>query len=159
MIYRSIRVGKNLKSFVLYKLKTMKDISGPLSTAADDPRITKIGKFLRKWKIDELPQFWNVIKGDMNIVGPRPEVPEVVALMAEEEKSIIFSVKPGLIDYATLENFHEEDRLAEKTNPHQYYLDVIWPVKKALQIKYILDKNPFKSLKVICLTIRKFLTG
>lgn len=159
MIYRSIRIGKNLKPFVLFKLKTMQDKPGPVSTAADDPRITRIGRVLRKWKLDELPQLWNIIKGDMNIVGPRPEVPEVVALMTEKEKSIIFSVKPGLVDYATLENFHEEDQLAEKSNPHQYYLDVIWPVKKALQIKYILDKNPLKAIKVICLTIRKFLIG
>lgn len=157
LIYKSVRIGKNLKPFVLYKFKTMRDESGPLSTAADDPRITKVGKFLRKWKIDELPQLWNVIKGDMNIVGPRPEVSEVVVLMTEEEKNIIFSIKPGLVDYATLENFHEEDNLAGQKDPHKYYLNVIWPIKKELQIKYILDKNPLKSLKVLWLTILKLL--
>lgn len=128
------------------------DKIGPPSTAGDDPRITKIGKFLRKYKLDELPQLWNILKGDMNLVGPRPEVKSVVDLMTEEEKRIIFSIKPGLTDLATLEDMHEEELLRGSADPHKKYLEEIWPRKKQLQIKYVTERNVWLDVKIIAKT-------
>jgi len=129
------------------------DKMGGPSTAADDPRLTRIGKFLRKWKIDELPSLWNVIKGDINLVGPRPEVPEVIALLTPEEKEIILSVKPGITDLATLENMSEGERLRGAKDPHQKYLNDIWPMKKKLQIYYIKNRSFILDLKIFFYTI------
>lgn len=142
--------------FKLYKLRTMKKGSvGPASTSSDDPRLTKIGRLLRKYKLDELPQLYNILKGDMAFVGPRPEVKEVVDLMTAEEKGIILSVKPGLTDLASVWNFNEEERLAGKADPHKAYLEEIWPEKKRLQILYISKKGLWLDLQVIVLTIKK----
>ena len=160
IIYRSVRVGKNEKPFYLYKVRTMikgADKLGPPSTAGDDKRLTKIGLFLRKFKIDEIPQLWNVVKGDMRLVGPRPEVPGVVDMMTQHEKDIIFSVKPGLVDLATIWNMHEEDRLSEKEDPHKFYLENIWPTKKLLQIEYINTRSLWLDLKIILICLRKLI--
>lgn len=159
-IYRSQRVGKNLKKFNLLKIQTMVDNAdriGPPSTAGDDPRLTKMGKFLRKYKIDELPQVWNIIKGDMDLIGSRPEVPEVVDLMAQDEKEIIFSRKPGLMGLDTLADLHEEEALKGQKDPHQFYLDNIWPKKKRLQIYYVRNKSLWLDIKIIAQTIWKLL--
>ena len=156
IIYKSTRIGQFGKPFTIYKFRTMcvgADKMGGPSTSADDPRLTKIGKWLKKYQLDEIPQIWNILKGDMNFIGPRPEVPEVVALMTEEEKEIIFSVKPGLSDLATLENMCEGDRLRGSADPHQKYLDVIWPVKKKLQIKYVKTRSWLLDLQILIKTI------
>ena len=155
ILYKSKRVGKFGQKFILYKFRTMKIGSDKYgaSTAGDDPRLTRIGGFLRKFKIDELPGFLNVIKGDMTLVGPRPEVPCVVDLMTEQEKNVIFSVKPGLVDLATLSNFHEEDQLAGQKDPHQFYLDNIWPEKKRLQILYVKNRSIWLDIRIILQTI------
>jgi lipopolysaccharide/colanic/teichoic acid biosynthesis glycosyltransferase len=158
LIYKSKRVGKNLRQFDLYKFRTMvigADKMGGASTSADDPRLTKIGKFLRRYKLDELPQLINILKGDMALVGPRPEVKEVVDLMTDEERMVIFSVKPGLTDLATLEDIHEEELLRGAKDPHKKYLDKIWPRKKQLQIKYVMERNAWLDLKIILKTIYK----
>lgn len=131
-------------------------LGGP-STSSDDPRLTRIGKILRKYKIDELPQLWNILKGDMAIVGPRPEVPEVVQLMSQQERDIIFSVKPGLTDIATLADFHEEDNLAGEPDPHLAYLNKIWPIKKELQIQYVNKKSLWLDLKIISMTLARLI--
>lgn len=131
------------------------DKLGPPSTSGDDPRLTKIGKFIRKWKIDELPQFINILKGDMVVVGPRPEVPSVVKKMAKCERDIIFSVKPGLVDLATLANMHEEDKLSEKKHPHEFYMRYIRPEKTYLQIEYIKNKSIWLDIKIVLLMVRK----
>jgi lipopolysaccharide/colanic/teichoic acid biosynthesis glycosyltransferase len=160
LIYKSLRVGKGERLFYLYKFRSMvrgADKLGPQSTAGDDKRITKVGRFIRKYKIDELPQIWNVIKRDINIVGPRPEVPSVVAKMAKYEKDIIFSVRPGLVDLATLNNFHEEDRLAEKKNPHEFYMRYIWPEKKYLQMEYIKTRSIWLDIKIVLICLRKLI--
>jgi|TARA_Y100000034_G_C6797729_1_gene357676 lipopolysaccharide/colanic/teichoic acid biosynthesis glycosyltransferase len=133
------------------------DKVGPPSTSQDDPRITELGEFLRKTKLDELPQLINVLKGDMSLVGPRPEVSEVVDLMTDEEKDIIFSVKPGITDLASLWNIREEEWLDGEEDPHQAYLEKIWPEKKRLQIEYINKKSLWLDLKIIILTIKKLL--
>jgi|TARA_Y100000034_G_scaffold73146_1_gene88115 lipopolysaccharide/colanic/teichoic acid biosynthesis glycosyltransferase len=160
MLYKSTRIGKNLEPFVLYKFRTMvkdADKIGPPSTADDDPRITTIGKFLRKTKLDEIPQLWNVLKGDMALVGPRPEVPGVVDLMTDEEKEVIFSVKPGITDLATLSNMDEGAVLEGEFNPHQAYLEKIWPEKKRLQILYVQTKSFWGDVKIILWTIKGLL--
>lgn len=162
IIFKQIRIGKNGKPFTLYKFRTMIEdankIGGP-STAADDPRLTKIGKFLRKWQIDELPSFWNVLKGEISLVGPRPEVPEVVALMTPEEKKIILSIKPGITDLATLANISEGERLRGSKDPHQKYLDEIWPEKKRLQIEYIKNRSLWLDIKIIAKTVYRLFRG
>ncbi|MAH46468.1 hypothetical protein CMI37_11590 [Candidatus Pacearchaeota archaeon] len=155
MFYKSTRIGKNGKPFTLFKIKTMKDGDGPSSTSADDPRITKVGHWLRKYKLDELAQLWNIIKRDMNFVGPRPEVPEVIDLMTDQEKRVILSVRPGLTDLASLWNSNEEEVLKGSQDPHQDYLNIIWPTKKKLQIEYINKRSIWLDLKIIIKTILK----
>lgn len=161
ILYKSIRIGKAGKPFYLYKFRTMvegADRIGPPSTAGNDPRITKIGRVLRKWKLDELPQIWNVIRRDMNLVGPRPEVPEVVALMTKDEKDIILSVRPGITDLASLWNFNEEERLRGAVDPHQQYLDEIWPEKKRLQIEYVLQRSVRLDIQILTKTLWRIIT-
>ena len=133
------------------------DKIGSPSTAEDDPRITKIGRFLRKTKLDELPQLCNVVKRDMNLVGPRPEVQEVVDLMTDYEKAMIFSVRPGITDLASIWDSNEEERLAGETDPHKAYLEKIWPEKKRLQIEYIRNRSLWLDIKILWLTIKKLL--
>lgn len=156
MFYKSTRIGLRGKPFTLLKLKTMWDVPGPPSTSANDPRITSLGKFLRKYKIDELPQLWNVLKGDMNLVGPRPEIPEVMELMHRQfpkEYDIITSVKPGITDLASLWNYNEEERLANEKDPHGAYLDKIWPEKRRLQIQYIKNRSFILDIQILAQTL------
>ena len=160
MLYKSQRIGKNGKPFILYKFRTMvrnADKIGPSSTAGDDPRITKIGRFLRKWKIDELPQIINIFKRDMNLVGPRPEIPEVINMLNNEERAIILSRRPGITDLASLWDFNEEEKLAGEPDPHEAYLEKIWPEKRRLQIEYIKNHSFWLDIKIIFLTFRKIL--
>ena len=160
IFYKSVRVGKHGKKFQMYKLRTMvegADRIGPPSTSGDDTRITKAGQFLRKYKLDELPQLWNVIRGDMALVGPRPEVPEVVKLMTTREQCVILSVKPGITDLASLWNYNEEERLAGAKDPHTTYLKEIWPEKKRLQIEYVEKKSAWLDFKILIWTIKKLL--
>lgn len=161
IFYGSSRIGKNGKPFMMWKFRTMvegADRMGGPSTAGDDPRLTRIGKILRKFKIDELPQLWNVIRGDMALVGPRPDVPEVIHRMTPEEKAVILSIKPGITDLASLWDLHEEERLAGATDPHQKYLDEIWPEKKRLQIEYVRTKNVWLDIRILFRTAVKILT-
>lgn len=160
IFYKAKRVGQHGKIFDLYKFRTMvehADKIGPASTSGDDPRITRVGHFLRKYKLDELPQLWNVLKGDMSLVGPRPDVPEVIHMMTDEEKRVILGVKPGITDLASMWDFNEEERLAGQADPHQYYLDHIWPEKKRLQIEYIARKSFQFDFYIILQTIKKIL--
>ncbi len=158
VFYKAKRVGKNGKIFEMYKFRTMvtnaDKIGGP-STAGDDPRLTKIGKFLRKFQLDELPQLINILKGEMSFVGPRPEVPFYVNMMTKEEKDIILSVKPGLTDFASLWDFHEEEILKGSPDPEKTYQEKIWPEKKRLQIKYIRERSFWTDIKIILKTIIK----
>jgi len=127
-------MGKDFKPFMLYKFRTMvkdADKIGPLVTKDSDPRITKIGRILRKTKLDELPQFINVLKGDMSIVGPRPEVEKYVNARKEDYK-VILSIKPGISDYATILFRDEEDIMAKYENVEEAYLNVVLPQKIAL---------------------------
>ncbi len=155
VFYLAKRVGKNGKIFTMYKFRTMvinaDKIGGP-STPIDDPRLTKIGKTLKKFQLDELPQLINVLKGDMSLVGPRPEVPFYVEMMTEEEKRIILSVRPGMTDWASLWNFHEGDVLKGSPDPEKTYQEKIRPEKIHLQIKYVKERTFLKDIGIIVKT-------
>ena len=127
-------------------------IGGP-STPDDDPRITKIGKFIRKYKLDELPQLINVLKGEMSIVGPRPEVEHYVKMYTKEEKAI-FSVRPGITDWASLWNSDEGAILAGSQDPEKTYMEKIRPEKIRLQLKYVNERSFFVDVKIIFMTLK-----
>ncbi len=149
------RVGKDFKEFGLLKFRTMHPLaekSGKLTIGNNDPRITNIGTILRKYKLDELPQLFNVLIGDMNLVGPRPEVPEYVEQYSEEQRKVL-SVKPGITDYASLLYFNENEVLAQSENPRETYLNVVMPAKLKLNLVYIANKSFGEDLKIIFKTI------
>jgi lipopolysaccharide/colanic/teichoic acid biosynthesis glycosyltransferase len=127
-------------------------LGGP-STADDDPRITKVGRFLRKYKLDELPQLINVLKGEMSIVGPRPEVSMEVETYNSEEKKVL-NVKPGITDYASLTFHNEGEILKGSSDPHQAYREKIRPEKLKLALKYVEKKSFWVDLKIIFETIK-----
>lgn len=157
VVYLSTRIGKDKKPFKLYKFRTLvinADKIGGHSTSDDDLRMTKMGKFLRKYKLDELPQLLNVIKGEMSLVGPRPEVPEYAELYKNEEL-IVFKVKPGITDLASLWNSDEGAILKGSSDPEKTYLEKIRPEKVRLQIKYVKEKSFIRDLKIILKTLEK----
>lgn len=155
--YKQIRVGKNGCDFRLYKFRSMrKDADkGPLITVGGkDPRITPIGYFIRRFKIDELPQLFNVLKGDMSLVGPRPEVRKYVDLYTEEQKKVL-SVRPGITDYASIEYVDENVLLGNADNPDDVYINQIMPDKVRLNMKYIDNQSVKEYYKIIFLTVFK----
>ena len=127
-------------------------LGGP-STADDDPRITKVGRLLRKYKLDELPQLINVLKGEMSFVGPRPEVQHYVDMFTDEEK-IILDVRPGITDWASLWNPDEGAILAGSSDPEKTYMEKIRPQKIKLQMKYVREQSFWSDLKIIFLTLK-----
>lgn len=155
VFYKAPRVGKNGKLFKMYKFRTMvvdADKIGPSSTTKSDSRITPVGKFLRKTKLDEIPQFINVFIGQMSVVGPRPDVKYFTDLFTDEEK-IILSVKPGITDYASVWNSDEAKILEGSIDPDKTYMEVIWPEKKRLQMKYVKEHSFITDIKIIILTL------
>lgn len=160
IFYRGVRVGQHGKLFRIFKFRTMvvnaEKIGGP-STADDDPRITRIGKLIRKHKLDELPQLINVLKGEMSFVGPRPEVQQYVDMFTDQEKQIL-NVKPGITDWASLWNSDEGAVLAGSPDPEKTYMEKIRPTKIKLQIYYVKNKSFLNDLKIIFLTILAVLT-
>ncbi|MBM4272309.1 MAG: sugar transferase [Deltaproteobacteria bacterium] len=155
VFYRGERVGLHGKIFRIFKFRTMvvnaDKIGGP-STADDDPRITHVGKYLRKYKLDELPQLINVLKGDMSIVGPRPEVKYYVDIYTEEEKEIL-TVRPGITDWASIWNSGEGAVLAGSLDPEKTYMEKIRPEKIRLQLKYVRKQSFLIDLKIILQTL------
>ncbi len=157
IFYRQMRVGKNNKDFKIFKFRTMypdSDKKGLLTVGSRDNRITKPGYFLRKYKLDELPQLFNVLIGDMSFVGPRPEVRKYVEMYNDEQKKVL-SVRPGITDYASIEYRNENDILAKSQNPEQTYINEIMPAKLELNLKYIREKSMITDLKIIFKTILK----
>jgi len=158
IFYRGERVGMGGKKFRIFKFRTMIDkadqLGGP-STAGDDKRLIKIGVFLKKYQLDELPQLINVFLGQMSFVGPRPEVSQYVEMMTKEEKNIILSVPQGMTELASLWNFHEGEILQGSQNPEKTYLEKIRPEKLRLQIKYVKEKSFFGDIRIILQTIVK----
>ena len=158
VFYRGERIGKNGKPFRIFKFRTMvinADKMGGPSTANDDPRLLKIGLFLKKFQLDELPQLINVLKGEMSFVGPRPEVKIYVDLLSEEEKGKILSLRPGMTDFASLWNFHEGEILKGSSDPEKTYLEKIRPKKIELQLKYAKERNFWLDIRLILKTIAK----
>lgn len=158
VFYRGVRVGRFGRPFRIFKFRTMvanAERIGPRSTAADDPRLTRIGrKFIKRFNLDELPQFINVLKGEMSIVGPRPEVPEVIALYPEEERAKVLSIRPGITDWATLWIRDEAERLRGSLDPHRTYLEQIWPEKRRLQMQYIQNHSIWTDFKIMFMTLK-----
>jgi lipopolysaccharide/colanic/teichoic acid biosynthesis glycosyltransferase len=157
VFYKGVRVGKNGRIFKMLKFRTMvvnADKIGGSSTADDDPRLTTIGKFLRKYKLDELPQLFNVLKGDMSFVGPRPEVPFYVDMFTDEEKAIL-SVKPGITDWASLWNSDEGALLAGSVDPEKDYMEKIRPEKVRLQLRYIRERSFWVDMEILFRTAMK----
>jgi lipopolysaccharide/colanic/teichoic acid biosynthesis glycosyltransferase len=156
IFYRGERVGRNNVPFKIFKFRSMvvdAERLGGFSTADDDPRITKIGRFVRKYKLDEMPQLINVLRGEMSIVGPRPEVQHYVAMFTEEEKMIL-SVRPGITDWASLWNPDEGKILAGSPDPEKTYLEKIRPTKLELQLKYVREKSLRNDLVIILQTLK-----
>ena len=158
VFFKQIRITKGGKEFKIFKYRTMKAGSDKYSqiTVGKDERITKIGSFLRKYKLDEIPQLINVLIGDMSLVGPRPEVPKYVALYTDEQKEIL-KVKAGITDYASIEFSDENDLLALEEEPEKAYIEKIMPKKIELNKKYLSETSVLTDIKIILLTIKKIL--
>ena len=159
IFYRQLRVGKNNKDFYLLKFRTMQvnaDRKGLLTVGSRDPRVTRVGYYLRKYKLDELPQLFNVLAGQMSMVGPRPEVRKYVDLYNEEQRKILF-VKPGITDYASIEYFNESDLLAKSSNPEDTYIREIMPAKLEINKKYIADQSLLVDLSILFKTALRIL--
>lgn len=155
--YSQTRVGKNGIPFAIYKFRSMRtdaDKHGLITVGGRDPRITRIGYYIRKYKIDELPQLWNVLVGDMSLVGPRPEVQKYVDLYTEEQRKVL-SVRPGITDYASIEYVDENILLAKSDDPDRTYVEVVMPAKIVLNMKYINNKSLKEYFKIIFLTLAK----
>lgn len=156
--YKQIRVGLNGVEFKLYKFRSMRvnaDKQGQI-TIGNDNRVTTVGRFIRKYKIDEIPQLFNILKGDMSVVGPRPEVPKYVALYSTEQREVL-RVKPGLTDYASLEYIDEQKILGQSNDPNNTYIEEIMPAKLALNRKYIEERGVLTDCKLIINTLLRIL--
>lgn len=160
VFYKQIRVGKDGKDFKLFKFRSMavgSDKKGLLTVGGNDSRITKPGYFIRKYKIDELPQLINVFIGDMSLVGPRPEVRKYVDLYNGEQQKVL-SVKPGITDYASIAYINENEVLGKSANPEKTYIEEVMPSKLKLNLKYIEEKSVVTDIKIIFKTIAKIIS-
>jgi lipopolysaccharide/colanic/teichoic acid biosynthesis glycosyltransferase len=152
VLYSQQRVGRGFKQFRLFKFRSMRvQSSGPAVTVAGDTRVTRIGKVLRSAKIDELPQFWNVLCGEMSLVGPRPEVPEYVEFYKDRYRSIL-SVRPGITDLASIHFRNEEAILAASNDPLRDYRERVLPIKLDLADEYIRTQTTFGDVSLIVRT-------
>ena len=155
VLYKQSRVGRNNVDFQLYKFRTMctgADKGSLITVGGDDVRITKVGRFLRKFKIDEFPQFLNILKGEMSIVGPRPEVRKYVDMYTPEQMRVL-SVRPGLTDYASIRYVNENELLATSADPERTYIEEIMPDKLNLNLKYIDEQSIWVDLKIMMRTL------
>ncbi len=153
--YCQQRVGKDGRDFRLYKFRSMRvgsDKKGLLTVGGRDPRVTRVGAFIRKYKLDELPQLFNVLKGDMSLVGPRPEVRKYVDLYTPEQRKVL-SVRPGITDYASIEYMDENTILGQAEDPDKAYVDQIMPDKIRYNMKYIEHRSVKEYFKVVFLTL------
>lgn len=160
VIYTQWRVGKNNRDFKLYKFRTMKinaDKLGLITVGMKDPRITRSGAFIRKYKLDELPQLLNVFNGQMSLVGPRPEVRKYTEQYSLANQMIVLSVKPGITDIATIEYSKENELLSGVNDPEKYYIDVVMPAKIRLNLNFIENPTLSNYLRIIIKTIDKLI--
>jgi lipopolysaccharide/colanic/teichoic acid biosynthesis glycosyltransferase len=157
VLYRGVRVGQYGKPFCILKFRSMivdAEQHGGSATAGDDPRLTSIGKFLRRYKLDELPQLFNVLKGEMSFVGPRPEVKKYVNRYSDEDKAIL-QLRPGITDWASIWNSNEAAVLEGSSDPEKSYEELILPTKIALQRKYLQDHACSTDVKILFHTFAK----
>tara|TARA_B110001452_G_scaffold6197_1_gene5681 strand:+ start:3039 stop:3626 length:588 start_codon:yes stop_codon:yes gene_type:complete len=158
VLFVQIRTGRNNIPFKIYKFRSMitLDDNKNTITIGQDSRITKIGKYVRKYKIDELPQFFNVLVGNMSVVGPRPEIPEFTQIY-NDEQSTVLSLKPGITDHASIKYFNESKLLANSNNPRKTYIEKIMPEKLNLNIEYVKNHSIFGDIKIILFTVIRVL--
>ena len=152
ILFTQSRVGRGGKLFRLFKFRTMQlGKAGPAITSRGDSRVTSVGRFLRKFKLDELPQLWNVVRCEMSLVGPRPEVPEFVDVHDPVWLSVL-QARPGITDPASIAYRHEEELLAAAADPIRYYRETVLPSKLALNLAYLRDRSLWQDLQVIART-------
>ncbi len=157
VIFKQIRVGKDEREFNIYKFRTMvvdAEKLGKQITVGKDNRITKVGHFLRKYKLDELPQLFNVLKGEMSFVGPRPEVPRYTKLYTSEQREI-FKIRPGITDYASIKYRNENEALAKSSDPEKTYIEDVMIDKLNLNLIYLKHRSFWEDMKIIFLTVYK----
>lgn len=157
--YSQERIGKNGKAFRLFKFRSMKtgaDKKGLITIGDKDSRVTKVGYFIRKYKLDELPQLWNVLIGDMSLVGPRPEVKKYTDLYDDEQK-LVLSVRPGITDWASIQYVDENKILGESENPDEAYVNIIMPNKIKLNMIYIHHKTVGEYFKILFTTFKEII--
>lgn len=155
VFYRQRRVGRCNRDFTIYKFRSMRvnsDSQGLLTIGGRDGRITKAGVFIRKYKLDELPQLFNVLRGDMSFVGPRPEVRKYVEIYTEEQKKVL-TVRPGITSLSSIKYRNENEILSRSDNPEQYYIDEIMQDKLAIELDYLEQRSLLTDIKVIFQTI------
>lgn len=156
IFFRQERVGLGGRTFRILKFRTMccdAEAKGGQITVGEDPRITRSGSLLRKYKMDELPQLLNVLYGDMSLVGPRPEVPRYVSLYPDEVKNVVLSVKPGITDYASIEYRYENEILGRSADPDRAYIEEVMPVKLRYYVRYVSERSLWVDLKLIFATL------
>jgi lipopolysaccharide/colanic/teichoic acid biosynthesis glycosyltransferase len=156
ILFKQERIGRGGRSYYLLKFRTMRVAGTPPAaplTVGRDPRITAVGAFLRRYKLDELPQLVNVVRGEMSIVGPRPEVARYVALYPGPIREIVLSVRPGLTDEASLEFLHENELLGRAADPERAYIEEVLPRKLALQAHYVRSYSLARDLRIIMRTL------
>lgn len=152
VFFRQRRVGRWGREFQIYKFRTMvtdAEASGPQITVGADSRITRSGAFLRKYKIDEFPQFINVLVGDMSVVGPRPEVPRYVALYPQAVRAVVLSVRPGITDLASIEYRDENELLGRSADPENTYVTQVMPAKLAYCVRYVNERSFAGDMDII----------
>jgi len=155
VLFRGTRVGRHERRFHMMKFRSMvvgADRIGASSTADDDSRMTPLGKWMRRYKVDELPQLWNVVVGDMSLVGPRPQLAWAVERYTQEEK-ILLTVRPGITDPASLRFANEGEILRGQSDPDRAYLELIHPEKMRLSIEYVKNRSFLGDLKILVATI------
>jgi len=156
VFYRGVRVGRLGRTFRIYKFRTMvqdAESLGGSSTPIDDPRITRVGRILRKYKLDELPQLLNVLSGDMSVVGPRPQVAWAVELYKPNERDLIFTVRPGITDYASIRFRNEGEVLRGSSDPDKQYWEKIHPHKMRLSLEYVHKQSLWLDLEIVAKTL------
>lgn len=162
VLFRQERIGRFGRPFQILKFRTMAELPQPGAlqiTAVNDPRITRVGRWLRRSKLDELPQLINVLVGDMSLVGPRPEVPRYVRLYPQAVRDLVFSVRPGLTDEASIRFRHEEELLAAADDPDEYYVNQILPRKLASYVEYVRTRSLLSDIGILVRTVGAVIRG
>ncbi|MGB7630566.1 MAG: sugar transferase [Candidatus Deferrimicrobium sp.] len=160
VFFRQVRVGRYGRPFRIFKFRTMDagaETGGRKITVGDDPRVTRAGRFLRRLKLDELPQLFNVVKGEMSLVGPRPEVPRYVEFYPEEIRRQVLSVRPGITDIASIKYRDESTLLAGAADPEGMYVNVVLPEKLKHYVRYVSERTLWLDFRIVLLTLREVL--